>query len=218
MKRLNDVTLIVQASVEPPNLGALVVNKACEGLEFADVVLLTTSPPSIPFPGRFVELPLMDWTTWQGIQSYGMSEHFNTSHALFCECDGFPIHPELWDDKWLGYDYIGAPWSPASNPRQSPAPDAYRVGNGGCSLQSKRLRELLHLRRKDYLRGTPSDVWICQSPNIRRRCDLAGFKYAPVDEAIRFSFEGDVPEHPGWNTDKSFAFHGRNLHRNLCLI
>lgn len=54
-------------------------------------------------------------------------KYFDTSHMLMLQPDGYIIHPELWDDKWLEYDYIGAPW-----------PDG-RLGCGGFSLRSKKL-------------------------------------------------------------------------------
>jgi hypothetical protein len=218
MIHLPGVTLIVQAPVEPPNLGAMVINQITRHLEFDAVHLLTTSPPSIDFPGEFIPVALMPWNKWQRIQAYGMQDFFETSHALICECDGFPVNPHLWDPEWMKYDYIGAPWAPLSNPRQSNAPDEFRVGNAGCSLQSKRFRELLFSNRRHYIEGMASDVWFCQREDIRRMAARLGITFAPVEEAIRFSFESDIPEFPGWDTSKSFAFHGRNLHRNLCLL
>jgi hypothetical protein len=218
MIHIPGVTLIVQAPTEPPNLGAMVVNRITEHLEFDDVKLLTTSPPSIDCPGSFVEVPLTPWAEWQKVQAYGLHEYFDTPHALVCECDGFPINPHLWDPAWLKYDYIGAPWAPLSNPRQANAPDQFRVGNGGCSLQSKEFRELLFAHRRFYIEGMPSDIWFAQREDIRRKAAMAQMTFAPLAEAIRFSFESDVPEYPGWNTSKSFAFHGRNLHPQHMII
>ena len=37
-------------------------------------------------------------------------EHIQTSHCLLIQSDGFVLFPDKWDDSWLDYDYIGAPW------------------------------------------------------------------------------------------------------------
>ena len=211
MKRhLPSVTLVVQAPVESPNLGAKVVNKACEGLIFASVRLVTTAAPTIPFPGELIIVPDMPWDEWQKIQAYGLHQYFDTEHALCCECDGFPINPHLWDDSWLSYDYIGAPWRPQNSP------NGKRIGNGGFSLQSKRFRELLESRKGFYKQGKPSDVWMCTAMGNVNTFLNKGMRIADVDTAIKFSYEEPIPEYLNWTLDKSFGFHGRNVHPQAC--
>ena len=36
----------------------------------------------------------------------------------------------------------------------------------------------------------------------------AGIKFAPIDIAIRFSFEQSIPEYPFWHNAMSLGFHG----------
>jgi hypothetical protein len=132
--------------------------------------------------------------------------HFDTSHCLVMQYDSWIIHPELWQDEWLNYDYIGAPWAYKE--------DAYiawgtkehvRVGNGGFSLRSKKLTELPSNKQ---LRLTSESDYYNEDGNIccyyRPVYLAAGIKYAPVEVAAKFSFENSVPENYGV---KTFGFH-----------
>src|SRR6266478_1272794 len=99
-----------------------------------------------------------------------------TTHAMYIHLDGFIINPELWDPKWLDYDYIGAPWPEGMN--------AGRVGNGGFSLRTK------NLMQKAALLGwldMNNDILICCK--YREDLEEMGCKFAPVEEAAKFSVE-----------------------------
>lgn len=116
-----------------------------------------------------------------------------TDHVLIVQSDGYITNPELWDDSWLQYDYIGAPW-----------PFPPYVGNGGFSLRS---RKLLEACRGFYEEGVAEDIVICS----KRREELIarGIKFAPLEVAARFSRELVHPGHP------TFGFHG--VHEFMCI-
>lgn len=97
-----------------------------------------------------------------------------TSHVLTIQYDGFPIDPDMWQDEYLKYDYIGAPW-----PHQG-----YAVGNGGFSLRSTAMMRLLD---KNGILETPEDHYICISS--KGYLEGNGFKFAPASLAHQFSFE-----------------------------
>jgi hypothetical protein len=40
----------------------------------------------------------------------GLYPHVATSHVLVIQWDGYVVNADLWDDDFLRYDYIGAPW------------------------------------------------------------------------------------------------------------
>ena len=40
---------------------------------------------------------------------YRLREYVKTEHLLLVHADGFVVHPECWDDRFLDYDYIGSP-------------------------------------------------------------------------------------------------------------
>jgi hypothetical protein len=142
--------------------------------------------PAKPVTGMEEYAQLMLKWTWPLI---------DTEHALYVQWDGMATRPDLWDDEFLKYDYIGAPW-----PWQE---EGRNVGNGGFSLRSRKLLRIC---------GFDSAIQLTkQEPvaedNIIGQHNRAylefkyGIKFAPTDVAKRFSFElGDYRE--------SFGFHG----------
>src|SRR4051812_24457294 len=41
---------------------------------------------------------------------YELPNYITTEYCMLIHSDGYIINPLLWDDSWLSYDYIGAPW------------------------------------------------------------------------------------------------------------
>jgi hypothetical protein len=125
------------------------------------------------------------------------SDYLTTSHALICTHDGFIMNPHLWDDDWLQYDMIGAPWPRFWNL-------THRVGNTGFTLQSKKFLEQAKITEALW-RGENGYVFLCQK--MKGRLEQAGIKYAPVEVAARFSWEHFIEEGTA-TREKSFGFHG----------
>lgn len=113
-----------------------------------------------------------------------LADYFDTDHVLIAQWDGFVWNPELWDDEFLRYDYIGAPWPP--NILYPGAPKHFTVGNGGFSLRTKRLQEFLK-NDPNITMHRAEDVAICQLN--RAYLESRGFTFAPEDLARRFSWE-----------------------------
>jgi hypothetical protein len=114
-------------------------------------------------------------------------------HFLIIQWDGMPV--SHWDDAFLEFDYIGAPWYSKIQP---PC-----VGNGGFSLRSRRLIDAIRalgigIDPNGYS-WQAEDMLICK--HHRAALEGAGIKFAPADLAQRFSFESGerIP---------SFGFHG----------
>lgn len=141
-----------------------------------------------------------------------MGKHVSTSHCITVQDHAYIIHPELWDDAWLEYDYIGAPWAYRE--------DAYichdtgehvRIGNGGFSLRSKKL---LDIPKQNNMPLLQEQGWFNEDGNIcvyhRVKMLELGIKYAPIEIAARFSYENPVHENEGL---KTFGFH-RNKNEN----
>ena len=124
---------------------------------------------------------------------YEVPKHITTSHVLVMQWDSWILNPRLWDNDWLQYDYIGAPWGWHE--------DGGQVGNGGFSLRSKRLMDKLQICIVDG-KGGAEDILICRE--LRSNLENNGVKFAPIDVASRFSLE-----HKNFNTaDEHFGFHG----------
>jgi hypothetical protein len=121
---------------------------------------------------------------------------------MIVQYDGMPIDTKFWNDEYLKYDYIGAPWPWGAANR--------RVGNGGFSIRSRKLAELCADTKlvfnppghgdNNYM----EDLHICVM--YADYLESQGIKYAPVELAKQFS-----AEIPGGRFD-TFGFHG-----TLCL-
>lgn len=114
-----------------------------------------------------------------------------TDHCLVVQWDGFAIDAGQWDDSFLNYDYVGAPWPQFH--------DSWNVGNGGFSLRSRKLLEAC--MDPAFVAEHPEDVAIC-----RRNRALLEAKYclafAPHEVARRFSVERSEA------VGQCFGFHG----------
>jgi hypothetical protein len=156
------------------------IDKSCEKITFGDVLFL--QPKEIK--------SVIDYSYFV---MYKLAEYVKTSHMLIIQSDGYVINPELWKDDWLKYDYIGAPWWY----------DNLNVGNGGFSLRSKRLMQIVsQIKVRRY---HPEDDIICRQMGVYLQKEH-GIWFAPEEVAEKFSFEQNG-KHPVFNND-TFGFHG----------
>jgi len=125
------------------------------------------------------------------------ADYFDTSHALICTHDGFISNPHRWDDSWLEYDMVGAPWPAFWNV-------GHRVGNTGFTLQSQKFLKMA-AKAEALWKGEAGDVFLCRTMEQGFRDN--GIKYAPVDVAAAFSWEHYIEENTA-GPDRSFGFHG----------
>jgi Protein of unknown function (DUF5672) len=149
-----------------------------------------------------------------------------TDFTIIVQEDGFAVNPQSWDDGFLDYDYIGAPWVWMYG-NNGPFPPPI-VGNGGFSLRSRKLLSaLLALKPKWMLeewagdervnmrgmsrldigaKAIPEDVLICRW--YRRRLEEEfGVRFCPADLALKFSVE-ELCGYTQYWLGKSFGFHG----------
>ena len=155
----------------------------------------------IEIPGANVSILDHSFRGYVGYSKFCISElykHIDTEYVLLYHSDSFILNPELWSDDFLKYDYIGAPW-----PLYMGWPtEGNQVGNGGFSIRTKRLHELI----KNYRHGSENeDTFIVGT----HKQDLInnGFTIAPVDVAKRFSLENPMDE--SHNIDTVFGFHAK---------
>lgn len=202
MTRLPQVTLVAIDGTMNPTATEESLAHACSEVTFGQVLFFSpTKPnarPELYQHCRWIEIPP---TTLKGYNQFCLAElhkYISTSHCLTVHSDSRIVNPAAWDDRWLEYDYIGAPWPPGHSGTD------YRVGNSGFCLRSHRLLlATAALPHDTYVwRGKvkPScrdDVITC----VMYRPDLErlGLRFAPVDVAARFSFESSTPEAPELN-------------------
>lgn len=164
-------------------------------INFGESTILTSLDIDSP---EIVKIPhINSIPTYSDFMIYDFHKYINKEFVLSAQWDGFIRDISLWDDEFLQYDYIGAPW-PASILYPG-VPEHFNVGNGGFSLRSKRLMEFM-ATDKNLTYHHLEDVMICQLN--RAYLEMHGFKFAPLEVAKKFSWECG-PEHP------SFGVHQR---------
>ena len=202
MLNLPQVTLIAYTGLDIEG-HQKALDYSCREIKFGDVKLIIDKSDSID--------------EWNKKIIYELPKHIKTDYAILIHRDGFIVNPEVWNDSWLNWDYIGAPWPlPTDNFSYRDSKGIIqRVGNS-VSLRSKRLLDFgTKLEWKSFHGFTNEDGFICV--NYRHEYENAGMKFAPIEVAKWFSRETDIPENE--EVDKPFAFHlssnpekiGRNI-------
>lgn len=193
---LPDVTLI---GVDCKDISRLV--KAAEysirDIRFAEVKLLS----SIPSKNKMVR-PIGTIRSTQEYSTFIIKElhkHFNTSHALIIQYDGFVLDFKAWNNDWLKFDYIGATWW---------YKDGMNMGNGGFSLRSKKLMEMI-ANNPEIKELHPEDDAICR--RYRAYLESKGIVFAPEEVANRFAIEAYNVPAPHNKYSGQFGFHGGNV-------
>jgi hypothetical protein len=118
-----------------------------------------------------------------------LNDFIDTDFVMLFQNDGFIDNINKWDERFLDYDYIGAPWW---------YKDEKNVGNGGFSVRSKKLLKVL-AQDESIKKYHPEDHNICRVYGKHLK-DNHGIKFAPDGVASRFSVE------TGRYTDQ-FGFH-----------
>lgn len=180
-----------------------IINRSCRDLDFESVKVLTPHIDSDHLFGiEKVKVHPMDAREYNRFMLQDLHKYVDTPHVLTFQTDGFILNPQLWDDDFLNYDYIGAPWAD---------PQPLRVGNGGFSLRSQKM--LKRGSELEYEDGVGLNINAEVSPedhillrhNARKMSDM---KIPSLGTAMRFSYENPIPECPYASPLTSFGFHG----------
>jgi hypothetical protein len=190
MLNLSNVTLICVETREP-ELAHWAINRCLTGVQFGRVVLITNLD-SIQAKNAEIEYvqapPIKTTKDYSELLLTGLDQYVAGSHVLVIQWDSFVTHPQLWNDEFLQYDYIGPVW-----PHHPETP----VGNGGFSLRSKKL--LQAIQQPGFLKKHPEDYCICA--DNKYFLEKYGIKIAPVKIAEQFAVERTL-----WHD--AFGFHG----------
>lgn len=178
-----------------PDLGFDALLRSTRKCTFGEVLFFTASsfvPPEHQIPNlRIIPIDhIVDLDTYSKFLIKDLNRYIFHNHILIVQWDGFITEPRLWQDQFLEYDYIGAPW---------PRNEGLLVGNGGFSLRSKKLLEALQDQQIDAKH--PEDQCICLEyrPYLEAH---HGIRFAPPELAEQFSFELQKPSFA------CFGFHG----------
>jgi hypothetical protein len=198
--QLKNITIVCIDGVNP-DIGLKALKYSMKHIEFGNAKLIShIKPENVPNNIQFVQIDKLSHDSYSSFMLQELHKHVDTDFCLTIHDDGFVINPQLWDDNFLNYDYIGAPWLHTVQYYGQ----KYRVGNGGFSLRSKKLINLC----KNIQSPGHEDASIC----IRNRdlLEMYGCKFAPVEIAMKFSLEEQIPECE-FNLNNTFGFHGRGV-------
>lgn len=189
---LPNITLLALSGIDyqtAENIAA--IKKSCEGIEWGSVKYIQQGN-------------IADISSWNRAVIFDLPKYVETEFVMFIHGDGYVINPDLWNPDWSNYDFIGAPW-PLPKDEYSyrdESGELQRVGNS-VSLRSKKLLDLIATRPMDFhYENNNEDGQICCWN--RKWLESQGCKFAPLEVAIHFSKEHEIPENKGLET---FAFH-----------
>lgn len=202
--RLNDVTLLAIAGHNKWISPSKRVLRHCVDLCTFDEVKLFSPIKDSEF--KTVEIPYFDASLYSKFCLEELHNHIETEYCILVQSDGFIINTDYWTDKFLDYDYIGAPWPHHNNV----------VGNGGFCLRSKKfLKATSKLSYKSSVEGCPYPVapedWFAILYH-QKHMQKENIKYPKPELALQFSVEHSsmLKKFDPYNleTYKSFGFHG----------
>ena len=217
MKKLNDVTLVCVSSIKIRE-SMMSLRYCMNQIEFESVKFITHDTSVVSKDGKVVEKcrNLTSSEAYSYFMIFDLHRYIETKYCLIVQYDGFITDPDMWDDNFYNYDYIGAPWPYVEGRYLDPFDKMHRVGNGGFSFRSKKLLEVsthehipcVATTRGDFYKHADNgafaeDVIICiHNAHIYERF---GCVFAPYEIACKFSRECTVDMNL---QKKTFGTHG----------
>ncbi|MDR5809447.1 DUF5672 family protein [Caballeronia sp. LZ019] len=188
---LRNVTLCAVDCINPV-LASRALDISKRGCLFGDSVLLTDK--RVESNSRIALIPAIgSREEYSAFILKHLLRHVSTPWVLLIQWDGFVVNPSAWTEDFFSCDYIGARW-PFHH-------DGMSVGNGGFSLRSRRLLEILATdERFPPHPQIVEDELICRTyrPLLEREF---GIRFADEQLADRFSLEFTRASQP------PFGFH-----------
>ncbi len=191
-----DLTNVTLAGVDCVDVQRLVeVSKICQKqIKFGAVKIFSSQKHQ---DENIVTIPHLSYEQISKFLIKNLKDYITTEYVIIIQHDGYILNPAAWSDMFFLFDYIGAPWWYT---------DGMNVGNGGFSLRSKKLCEILaNDSRITQFHG--EDFHICRT--YRDILQQQGMKFAPECVARKFSFEGNPRSGLKWNGQ--FGFHNYSM-------
>ncbi len=205
--QLPEVTLMAMTSVKVMET-VKAMKYSMKNIDFGDAVFISDKKPVyLPKDIRFAKttrLNCIDDFNYKMI--YELTDYIHTDYVMIVHYDGFVVHPELWREEFLDYDYIGAPWPDPHDDftYRDINGNLQRVGNS-VGIRSKRLLDFPNEANLPFEADHGyfhEDGFLCVKN--RHLVEAAGMKIAPLEVAKYFSHETMIPEVEGITP---FAFH-----------
>lgn len=176
-----------------------ILNFMMSNVDFFDIKFL--SPFDIEIDGiKNIKVERMNIFNYSNFCLSRLNNYIDSEFCLIFQDDGFILNPDLWDNSFYDYDYIGAPW-----PLYIGWPEeGKQVGNGGFSLRSKKFLQV----SADLPKTTANEdtYLVCENRHI---LESKGLKIAPLEVARKFAIEFPLDENH--NINNCFGFHAKSL-------
>jgi hypothetical protein len=152
---------------------------------------------------------------------YCLEKYIDTDYALIVQDDGWALNAANWRDQWFEYDYIGGATHAALAGDRiykyftwiGNTTNPLVVQNGGFSLRSRKFLAaptsfgitVVHQQHDEF---NNEDIQICCF--MRPALEKVGMRFAPLEEAMLFSFEHLSPQlHKDFDPTRIFGNHSR---------
>ena len=207
--------------------------RSSEALPGSKCLLLSISrPESLPENISWRKISPLNRQQYQLFSIYFLASFINTDFALIVQPDGWVLNSSAWTDKFLEYDYIGAPneaglikpksdndlgfkwdgmllrgdWEWMTQEKENPV----AVLNSGFNLRSKKFlnapRDIgLPYIFSDHLIFQNDDIQLCIF--MRSQLIEVGIKFAPISVAKIFAFEFFPPSEENIDFNSIFGLH-----------
>jgi len=177
----------------------LIVDYMVKRVDFHRIIFVAMSNPNIEGVD-FIKTDRMSINDYSSFCVKRLNDHIDSDFCMIFQDDGFILNPELWEDSFLDYDYIGAPW-----PFTLGWPvEGRQVGNGGFSLRSKKFLQISS--ELPDTRENEDTYILCAN---RDYLDSNNIRIAPLDIARKFAVE--VPLDDEHNINNCFGYHAKHL-------
>lgn len=183
---------------------------SCKGIRFGAVKLLSSQDSDDP---RAVKIRhLGSKKEYSQFLLKEIVDYIDTPYFIVFQADGFILRREAWTDEFLKYDMVGAMWH---------FRDHKRTANGGFSLRSKRLHQILKDDDSIVLTNDHIITNFAEDHNIfyiyrEYLEEKYNMRVAPEELCEKFSIEAWGVKPPGNKYSESFGFHGFSVDFSDC--
>jgi hypothetical protein len=130
MINLKDITLICVTSVKLDESINSILH-CSKDINFAEIKLVTHENILVDSKIKTEKCRhLTSIEAYSHYMIYDLYKHVDTEFCLTVQHDGFIVNSQLWNNDYLKYDYIGAPWKIRDDCYLNPDGKHIRVGNG----------------------------------------------------------------------------------------
>lgn len=204
MINLDGVTLFSVDCINPEK-AVIALKESIAKIKFNKVVIFSDRQPiNLTDEIEYINIrsinSLVEYSTFM---IKDLVDYITTDFCLSIHSDGWIINPNNWSEDFLKYDYIGAPWPATSE--FLPHGEKYRVGNGGVSIRSRKLMEVV----RDNVPNISYHEDTLITHIMRELLEYNNITFAPLSIAKKFSYELECKD-LGVSFDDVFAFHGKS--------